>query len=263
MRELLGSFLSNDSAFGRAMTHCGVAIGANLMFVLFSLPVITTGAAWTALEYTMLRAERGDGVINPFKEFWKGFRTNWKQSTLAGFLAAALGLFLLVDIRITAQADGAVAMLRVPLTALLIAEVLMLIWLFPVMAAFADRLSRLFTNSFYFALKRAWTLPILLFFHVFPFYLTYTDPQMQPLYAFIWAFFGFSLLARLDAKLMLPVFVPYLPRVDEYGDMILEPEGESAWELPEEAEAAGTTVAPAHAQKSEKEILEEMQKLGM
>jgi hypothetical protein len=86
---------------------------------------------------------------------------------------------------------------------------------------------------------------------------------MQPLYAFIWAFFGFSLLARLDAKLMLPVFVPYLPRVDEYGDMILEPEGESAWELPEEAEAAGTTAAPAHAQKSEKEILEEMQKLGM
>lgn len=263
MRELLGSFLSNDSAFGRAMTHCGVAIGANLMFVLFSLPVITTGAAWTALEYTMLRAERGDGVINPFKEFWKGFKANWKQSTITGFLAAALGLFLLADIRITSQADGVVAMLRIPLTALLIAEVLMLIWLFPVMAAFADRLSRLFTNSFYFALKRAWTLPILLFFHVFPFYLTYTDAQMQPLYAFIWAFFGFSLLARLDAKLMLPVFVPYLPRVDEYGDMILEPEGESAWELPEEAETAGTSAAPAHAQKSEKEILEEMQKLGM
>ena len=178
-------------------------------------------------------------------------------------VAAALGLFLLADIRITSQADGVVAMLRIPLTALLIAEVLMLIWLFPVMAAFADSLPRLFRNSFYFALKRAWTLPILLFFHVFPFYLTYTDPQMQPLYAFIWAFFGFSLLARLDAKLMLPVFVPYLPRVDEYGDMILEPEGESAWELPEETEAAGTTAAPAHAQKSEKEILEEMQKLGM
>ena len=83
------------------MTHCGVAIGANLMFVLFSLPVITTGAAWTALEYTMLRAERGDGVINPFKEFWKGFKANWKQSTITGFLAAALGLFLLADIRIT------------------------------------------------------------------------------------------------------------------------------------------------------------------
>ena len=72
------------------MTHCGVAIGANLMFVLFSLPVITTGAAWTALEYTMLRAERGDGVINPFKEFWKGFKATWKQSTITGFLAAAL-----------------------------------------------------------------------------------------------------------------------------------------------------------------------------
>ena len=45
MRELMSSFLSNDSAFGRLMTRCGVVIGANLMFVLFSLPVITIGAS--------------------------------------------------------------------------------------------------------------------------------------------------------------------------------------------------------------------------
>ena len=61
MRELMSSFLSNDSAFGRLMTRCGVVIGANLMFVIFSLPVITIGASYAALEYTLFRMERGDG----------------------------------------------------------------------------------------------------------------------------------------------------------------------------------------------------------
>lgn len=256
MRELMSSFLSNDSAFGRAMTWCGVVIGANVMFLLFSLPVLTAGASYAALQYTMMRAQRSGGLINPFKEFWKGFKTNWKQGTLTMLAAAAIGVFLYIDIRITAQAGGVIGFLRIPLTALLIAEISLLLWLYPVMAAFDDKLPRLIANSVYFAIRRIWALPILLFFHLFTLYLSWTDVQMQPLYAFVWAFFGFALLALFDAKLMLPEFIPYLPRVDEYGDRILEPEDFEE----EEEEQSG---APAAAQKSEKEILEEMQRLGM
>ena len=277
MRELMSSFLSNDSAFGRAMTWCGVVIAANIMFFVFSIPVITTGASYAALEFTMMRAERSGGQINPFKEFWKGFKTNWKQSTITFVIGALAAAFLYVDIRIASQAGGAVAAFRIPLTALLIAEISVLIWLFPVMAAFQDRLPRLFTNSIYFAIRRIWALPILLFFHIFPFYLSYTDVQMQPLYAFIWAFFGFACIALLDAKLMIPVFAPYLPRVDEYGDMVLEPEEDGIDAMLAGIEAADGDAADAgrkggtapgqsssgSAQKSEKEILEEMQKLGM
>lgn len=255
MSELIGSFLSNDSPFGRAMTRCGVVIGANLMFVIFSLPVFTLGAAYAALSFTIFRMERGDGVINPFKEFWKGFKANFIQGTITLFAASALAAFLMLDIRIASQADGPVSMFRIPLTALLIIEVSLLIWLFPVMAAFKDTLPHLIRNSAYFALKRLWALPVLLFFHLFSLYLSWTDVQMQPLYAFIWAFFGFGLLSVLDAKLMLPVFKPFLPAVDEYGDFIIEPEnGET-----EEEEHADSSPA----MKSEKEILEEMQRLGM
>ena len=296
MHELIGSFLSNDSPFGKAMTHAGVVIGANVMFVIFSLPVITAGAAYAALEFTIFRMERGDGVINPFKEFWKGFKANFKQGTITAVIAGLLAAFLLMDLRIVSRADGFIAAFKYPVMALLIIEVTLLIWLFPAMASFEDTLPNLIRNCVYFAFHRIWKLPVLLFFHLFSFYLSYTDVQMQPLYAFIWAFFGFGLLAVLDAKLILPEFVPYLPVVDEYGDFILEgPEGvdeeEEGEEEPyvrmsvaevrqraamarqeEERKGSGSDRAGqdrgghdggAAPHKSEQEILEEMKKLGM
>ena len=275
MRELMSSFLSNDSAFGRLMTRCGVVIGANLMFVIFCLPVITMGASYAALEYTLFRMERGDGIINPFKEFWKGFKMNWKQATITFVLAAAAAAFLFLDLQITNQAGGAMYMLRIPVLALLIVEASLLVWLFPVMACFADTLPNLVRNSVYFAFRKIWKLPILLFFHLFSLYLSYTDVQYQPLYAFIWTFFGFGLLALLDAKLMLPDFVPFLPPVDEYGDRILEPEGADAIDLydytSQTEPVAGvrmhadqeTAESGKGTQKSEQEILEEMRRLGM
>ena len=76
-------------------------------------------------------------------------------------------------------------------------------------------------------------LIIILFCSIFPMVMTYMDLQYQPLYAFCWCTFGFAALAMLGAKL-LPNFKPYLDPISV---------------VPEE--------------KSEKEILEEMKKLGM
>ena len=49
MHELIGSFLSNESPFGRLMSRIGIIIVANLLFILCSLPVITMGASLCAM----------------------------------------------------------------------------------------------------------------------------------------------------------------------------------------------------------------------
>ena len=77
-------------------------------------------------------------------------------------------------------------------------------------------------------------LIIILFCSIFPMVMTYMDLQYQPLYAFCWCTFGFAALAMLGAKLLLPDFKPYL-------DSPTNP----------------------HVEKSGREILEEMKKLGM
>lgn len=240
MRELMSSFLSNDSLFGRLMTRCGVIIGANLMFILFSMPVITIGPAAAALYHVMFRTLRSDGEINPFREFWKGFRGNFRQAAIVWIAAAALLLFGAADLRIIAQAGGALSVLRFPILAMGIAALILLLYLFPVMAAFAGSLPELLRSSFYFAMHRPWKIPVIVFFDVFPLYLTYTDPQMLPLYAFLWCFFGFGAVAMIGASLLLPDMAPFLDPA----------------EAPEDA---GEDAADADRQQ----VLDDMERMGM
>lgn len=90
MGNFISSFMSNESSFGKVMTKIYIIICANLMFVLFSLPIVTIGASYAALDHVMLKTLRGDGNLSPFKQFWIGFKTNFKQATIAWVVFAVL-----------------------------------------------------------------------------------------------------------------------------------------------------------------------------
>lgn len=258
MREQINAFLSNDSSFGRLMTRLYVMICANLLFVLFSMPVVTAGPAWAALCYTMLKVLRGDGSVKPFRTFWKGFRGNLKQAGAVWLIALLLVGLGALDLRICAAAGGWIGTLRYAVYALGMALLVLLIYLFPVMAAFENTLPSLLRSALYFALHRPWKFLVLLFFHAFPMLLTYTDPQDLPLYAFLWTFIGFGAVAMLTARLLLPEFEPYLPLVDGCGDFVLDEDGNRL--MPGDEEKAASQ---GGREETVEEILEEMRKLGM
>lgn len=263
MREIISGLLSNESPFGRLMTRFGIVIAANILFVLFSMPVVTAGAAFVALYHVMLKTLRGDGVINPFKQFWVGFKSNFKQATIYWLIALALTAFGWVDLQICKTAGGVLTYFSYAIYALGAILLVITLYLFPTMAAFADTIPHLMRNAVYFAIRKPFKLVVILFFNVFPMVLTYTDPQMLPLYAFMWSAFGFGAIALLGSILLLPEFKPYLPLVDACGDFILNPEDEQLWaDSPAEEIAAAAGGGSGH-EKSEAEILEEMMKLGM
>lgn len=227
MGNLISGFLSNDSAFGKLMTRLGIIIAANLMFVLFSFPVLTAGAAYTALYHVMFKTLRGDGVINPFRQFWIGFKSNFKQSTICWLVILALLAFGYMDVKICQQAGGFLGYFIYVLYALGIAGLIIALYLFPTMAAFSDTIPHLLRNAIYFALHNLLYLAVILFFHVFPMVLTYSDLQMLPLYGFIWITCGYALVVLLSSTLLLKEFRPYLPAVDACGDFILDEEDEA------------------------------------
>lgn len=260
MGEKLQGFLDNESAFGRLMTRCGIIIGANIMFILFSLPVVTVGASYVALYHVMLKTLRGDGVLNPFKQFWIGFKNNFKQATIYWIVLLALVIFGYVDVMFCRQMGGMLEYFMYAIYALGIAALIITLVLFPTMAAFSDTLPHLMRNAVFFAVQKPFRLIVLLFFNVFPLYLTYTDMQMQPLYAFLWCFMGFGTIAMLGASLFLPDFKRYLPKVDEYGNFIPDQEGD---EFAENSLEEGDEQSLNRHQKTEAEILEEMKKLDM
>lgn len=224
MGDLLGGVLSNDSLFGRIMTRIGIIIAANFLFVLTTVPVITAGAGFAALHYTMMKMMRGDGEINPFKTFWQGIKTNWKQATVIWAGLIVLAVLLRLEWFWCGQFGGVFLQFRIGFVAIGAAALVLGLYIFPVMAAFKASIVELIKDSIYFVFRKVLYLPVILFFSVFPMILTYTDAKMFPLYGFLWVTCGFSLVCLVTDALLLRVFTPYLPEVDEYGEFCAEKE---------------------------------------
>ena len=218
----LRSFLSNDSVFGQIMWRCGVIIGANLLFIVLSIPVVTAGAAYAALHYTMLKTMRGNGQIQLFRTFWDGLKQNWKQATIAWLILLALLAVLVLELFWCSQFAGLVRYFGYGLLALMFVVLVVALYLFPTMAAFEATLKQLVMDSIYFAIRRPHYLIVILFANIFPVALTYMYFEFLPLAAFLWCMLGFGAIAMFTDSLLVKQFKPYLPEVDAAGDIIPE-----------------------------------------
>ena len=90
--------------------------------------------------------------------------------------------------------------------------VIILMYLFPTMAAFKATIKQLIGNSIYFMFKKPLNLIMIVFVHVVPMALTYMDLQRLPLYAFLWTFFGFAAVSLITVNLLLAQYMPYLDK---------------------------------------------------
>lgn len=210
MSVWMGLF-DNESRFGKAVTKLGILIGANLMFVFFSLPVVTMGASLCGLYYVILKCQRGDGMLNPFRTFWKGFADNFKEATF--FWIAILGGLTLIRLEIfwCSQFSGPVREFRYGLEGLAVMLLVFGMYVFPVLSAFRAPVGRQISNALFFAGRSVLILLLLGISWAAPFALTYLFGDWLPLAAFFWCFFGFSGLAWLQGGLLLHLFTPYLP----------------------------------------------------
>ena len=259
MRDWINSFLSNDSSFGKTMTKIGIIIGANLIFVFVSLPVVTMGAAWAAMMHVMFKVLRGSETLNPIKLFWQGLKQNWKQATIVWLIVLAGAVLGWIDIRYLMHRGGSMVNFRYAIYAVAAVLLIGVIYLYPTMVAFSNKLTVLYRSAWYFALKKPLKLIVILFFYIVPIALTYMDAQMMPLYAFIWFFFGFGAIAMLTAKLLVTEFKPYLPLVDDEGNFYYDEDGKPL--MPgDEDKIAGDA---GNYSTEEDDILKEMLELDM
>ena len=252
MGRFINGILNNDSAFGQIMTRLGIIIGANLMFLVFSLPVVTIGPALTALYHVMFRVLRSDGVLNPFKEFWKGFRNNLKQGIIYWLILLAVLAVCVLDVRFCNYAGGVFTYFKYLLYVIIAASVVLTAYTLPVISAFADTLPHLMRNAVFFIARNPFKMILVVFLDIFPLVVTYVDTRMQPLYVFLWATIGFGGIAMLNASILLKDFAKFLPKVDAFGYPVTE----------EDQEASETGVGAAPKPDSRK-TLKDMKKLGM
>lgn len=87
---------SFESPFMSFLTKACEYMLVCLLCLLFSLPVITAGAAITSSYYVGMKLFR-DEDAGFFKSFLKGFKDNFKQSTIIWLIELFVGCFLAYD----------------------------------------------------------------------------------------------------------------------------------------------------------------------
>lgn len=202
-------FLSDDGVFGRIFGFLGKMIALNMLWVVCSLPVITAGASTTALFYCVLKLHK-DKDVRVFRDFFKSFRQNFRQSTIVWVLAAAAALLIYMEKESIAAMPGSMAQIfLLVIAAICIPLGLILLYIFPTIAAFENNTKTLLSNAFYFAVKKIGYALLVAVITILPMLMTLVDGKMFPIYLFIWLMCGFSLTAYGDAWFMWRLFKPY------------------------------------------------------
>jgi uncharacterized membrane protein YesL len=195
-------FFSLDSKFYRVMMSVGEMMILNFCWVIACLPLITVGAANTAMYTVMGRRLRdeGSGTVVPFfKALWK----NLKKSTLfwvaQAFVTVSLSLFFFLPLPL---------FLKVAAGVLLVLVTLVFSTVYPQIARFRNPTFAYLRNAvILLVLRLKWVLqnflvillPVLIFLLV---------PVEFVRFGFVWIIIGFSAIFYLSAKVMQHILQP-------------------------------------------------------
>ena len=86
-----------DSTVVRGLTKIGDCICLSVLWIVFSLPVVTMGAASAALYKVVYDCLRKDEA-GIWKKFWESFKENLKRSTILWLVAMLILAVLTVDV---------------------------------------------------------------------------------------------------------------------------------------------------------------------
>lgn len=208
------NLLNEDNVIHIFLNKLGDIIVANLLFLVCCIPIITIGPALTALYHCMLRTVKGNNN-GTAKTFFRAFKENFRQSLIVWLGLLAVGFILFLNIRFL-QNTASVVSKPLFYVSLGIAGlvIILALYIFPVIAAFANTTVNLLKNAYVFAFLHFPSTLAIAVITILPMFMTYRDIKLMPLYACCWFFFGFGLTAYVNSLLLYRMFKPFLEKED-------------------------------------------------
>jgi len=100
----MSNFFSLDGKFHRFGTVLMEVVYIGLLWIVFSLPIITMGATTTALYYVCTKKHSGQDIYI-FKNFLKSFKENFAKATIMFLFLSLVGFFLWMNLHILGQIE--------------------------------------------------------------------------------------------------------------------------------------------------------------
>ena len=215
-------FLNIDSPFMQVMNKVADLMILNLLTVVCMIPLITAGAALTAMHYQVLKIVR-DEECYVVKGYFKAFRENFIQSTAIWLILLVIGLILGGDFYIMYVTETEYHMIfKAVLGAVAIFALFTLIYVFPVQAKFANPVLRTLKNALAMSILQAPKSILMLVLYLIPMVLMVFAPSIFPLIML----FGITVPAFLSAKLYNKFFLKLEDRINEINGVKAEEEDE-------------------------------------
>ena len=188
----------------------------NLLYILCCIPVISAGAATTAMYYVTLKmAKNEEGYIT--RSFFKSFKENFVQATLM-WLAVLLVVFVLsIDLRIAGSGSipgtsvKNVVTVAVGVMAIIVSMILM--YLFPLLAQFDNTVKNTVRNSFLISIRHLPYTVLMMILTVLPVALIWFFPALLLIVAIM-----FSATAYIKSGFLNRIFELYMPDKDNTED---------------------------------------------
>lgn len=184
----------------RALSTTADLIVLNLLTILCCLPVVTVGAALTALNTAAIKIVRGEESA-PVKDYFRAFRVNFKKGTILGLVFLLVFVVLIVDYL---AAGNAVSILRPVISAIALLVLMLGQYAFAMLARYENTLRGTLKNALLLSIGY---FPRTLTMAVFAAALWLLAIQFLRYGAPILFLFGFSLPCYVTILLMQGIFV--------------------------------------------------------
>lgn len=210
----MNRFFNPDAPVMQFLSRMADLIMLNVLWLVLCIPVVTIGAATTALYRVCLNMCAGtDGSL--FRDFFRAFRSNFKPATLTWLILLVplalcyVNLWLLLN----GALGTSIWMAGICLLPLL-AVLFLLAYVFAYIAAFENTVPMTLRNALLLSLANAPKtilmvalnlLPLIMFFFVTEFFLRTS---------IFWILIGFALVMYLDARLIWGIFKRIAPEID-------------------------------------------------
>ena len=194
-------FLSIDSKFYKYMTFFSDLVILTVLWTVCSLPIITAGAATTAMYYVLTRqlSDR-EGYVG--KDFFKSFRQNFVQATFLTLISMGMGWIIYININ-----NMQTSSFMFPVQFVLCYELIItMIYIFPVLSRFDNKVLGTIKAAFYMANRHLLTTFTCLLLIVALAVFCYFQPIMIVVCAGIYGW--------LSSLMFMKLFKKYLPSLD-------------------------------------------------
>ena len=186
-------------------------VWVSILWVICCIPVFTIGASTTALYYTVHKSIRGDRGYTT-RTFFGAFRDNFKAATLPYLIWLAVMIVLGCDAYITYQVLKTGSMKGAFFYFFLIMIAVAIMWsafLFPYIARFENGIFATLRNALLLAAAHIPSTIVIVGLSVGSLILTLFTSRSFVIASIIWVFFGFAVLAYVQAFLLCRIFEKY------------------------------------------------------